>query len=151
MTGAPHTNRPTMDQKLAGRFERTEGCWLWKGQINRGGYGKLVAKIEGKRRILSAHRAVYEHLVSQIPAGMQLDHLCRNRACVNPSHLEPVSNRENVMRGHSHVAANPAKTHCPQGHEYAGHNLILYRSYRYCRACMAVRSEAARKKRRAHK
>lgn len=71
------------------------GCWLWRGEINRNGYGRVW--MNGKR--FMAHRAVYEALHGPIADGMVLDHLCRNRACCNPDHLEPVTVRENTHRG----------------------------------------------------
>ena len=83
------------------------GCWNWLGCINRGGYGKLG--------MLLAHRAMYELRVGPIPAGMQLDHLCRNRACVNPAHLEPVSPGENTHRGYLARGIVPGQV-CGKGH-----------------------------------
>lgn len=84
------------------------GCWEWTGGIDRGGYGKWQ---HGK-----AHRVVYTKLRGPIPEGMQLDHRCRNRACVNPDHLEPVTNRENILRGNGHTAINARKQTCKRGH-----------------------------------
>lgn len=71
------------------------GCWLWSGEVNRNGYGRVW--VSGKR--VMAHRAIYEAIIGGIPAGMVLDHLCRNRLCCNPLHLEPVTVRENTHRG----------------------------------------------------
>ncbi|MBO0884191.1 MAG: HNH endonuclease [Mycobacterium sp.] len=83
-----------------------------------------------------AHVFAYELLVGPIPTGMQLDHLCRNRSCVNPDHLEPVSQRVNLLRGATQPAFNTAKTHCPQGHPYEGDNLAFNRDgSRFCRTC----------------
>ena len=70
-------------------------CWLWQGELNRNGYGRVW--VQGKR--LMAHRVIYEAIIGPIPEGMVLDHLCRNRACCNPQHLEPVTVRENTHRG----------------------------------------------------
>jgi len=70
-------------------------CWLWQGIINEAGYGKLKVS----KRWVKAHRYSYELFVGDIPEGLTLDHLCRNRSCVNPGHLEPVTLRENVLRG----------------------------------------------------
>lgn len=82
------------------------------------------------------HRVAWETLRGPIPDGMQLDHLCRQRACWNPDHLEPVSPRENVLRGVGITAMNAKKTHCPQGHPYDDANTgITSTGKRRCRAC----------------
>jgi len=89
-------------------------CWIWTGYISPEGYASTRSR-----------RGLYEKLVGPIPVGLDLDHLCRVRACVNPSHLEPVSRRENVMRSTSFAAANAKKTHCDKGHPLKGDNLIV--------------------------
>lgn len=107
-------------------------CWPYLG-ANTQGYG-----IYGKRR---AHRVSYEMLVGPIPEGLHLDHLCRNRACVNPGHLEPVSHRENMRRGNGWPGRNAKKTHCPQGHPYSEENVWLEKGGgRHCRTCMRANS-----------
>lgn len=127
--------------RLDERIATGPGCWLWTGAINRHGYGQFLLS-DGKRR--AAHRVVYEVMVGPIPEGLQLDHLCRNRACVNADHLEPVTSRENTMRGDSpklQALRWLLKTHCPQGHEYDEANTYRYRNHytgrpaRACRAC----------------
>lgn len=112
------------------------GCWIFTGATTSKGYGSI-----GRAgRVVSTHRFAYELLVGPISAGMQLDHLCRVRACCNPAHLEPVTAGENVRR-----APRFAVTHCPQGHPYAGPNLkITSRGSRNCRACL---NAAARRRR----
>jgi hypothetical protein len=104
------------DESLEKYIERIpeSGCWIWLGAVNQFGYGRAYAN--GKTT--SAHRVVYEALVGPIPDGLIIDHLCRTRCCVNPSHLEPVTQRSNVLRGVGWAAINSKLTHCPQGHPY---------------------------------
>lgn len=117
---------------------RTE-CWLWAAAIGPDGYGCFWALSS----MVKAHRFAYESSVGPIQVGLQIDHLCRVRSCVNPSHLEPVTQRENIMRGTSPSAMHARKTHCPNGHTYEGGNLYLNPSgSRACRACRACRRKA---------
>lgn len=94
------------------------GCWLWNGQINQGGYGFITLN---KKTVL-AHRASYEFLKEEIPKGLVIDHLCKVRNCVNPDHLEAVTLVENTMRGDCPWAINARKTHCSNGHEFSDKN-----------------------------
>ena len=82
-----------------------------------------------------AHRFSYERAKGVIPEGLELDHLCRNPACVNPDHLEAVSGHENVRRSDGPSAINARKSHCPNGHPYLGENLVRWKNHRYCVAC----------------
>lgn len=108
------------------------GCHIWQGTLNGGGYGQVW--VGGLRRVV--HRLRYEQEIGPIPEGTVLDHfVCDNRQCCNPEHVRPASHRENILRGTGHTAANAAKTHCPQGHPYAGDNVRVNRRGRYCRAC----------------
>lgn len=91
-----------------------------------------------------AHKWAYESIVGPVPEGMELDHLCRNRACVNPAHLEAVSRRVNQLRGLSISAKNARKTHCVHGHPLTGENVYEWRGSRYCRACRAAARELRR-------
>lgn len=121
-------------------------CWIWTaGRRGPDGYGGFTPT---RKRTVFAHRYAYELLVGPIPDGLELDHLCRVRPCVNPSHLEPVTHRENVMRGRAVTAINARKTHCPQGHPYSGANLRFNTGGdRVCRACHRKRvSEEARRR-----
>lgn len=122
----------------------SEECWLWLGSLNTGGYGLLSVSREGSKTRLQAHRIAYEQKNGDIPLGLVIDHLCRNRRCVNPNHLEPVTTRENLERGDSwkHEMPQPqsVKTHCPQGHPYDEENTKYYttpegHTHRQCRAC----------------
>lgn len=96
--------------------EANTGCWHWAAYLSDGGYG--IFAFNG--RAGGAHRFAYEHFVGPIPEGLTIDHLCRVRECVNPDHLEPVTQSENARRGdHRNKGdANRRKTHCPQGHPY---------------------------------
>lgn len=117
--------------------EPNSGCWLWLGACSRG-YGYFSSK--GKN--ILAHRFSYEEFVGQIPEGLQLDHLCRVRCCVNPAHLEAVTSKENFHRGiSSSVTRSRHKkiTHCPRGHAYEGGNLYVSKvGGRVCRKCRVI-------------
>lgn len=103
------------------------------------GYGTFY--FEG--RMVTAHRWAYEHWVGPIPEGTELDHLCREVLCVLPTHLEPVTHRENLMRGKGFAARNARKTHCPQGHKYTDENTYVNpRGSRECRTCIRERGRA---------
>lgn len=117
--------------------EPNTGCWLWSGYINEDGYGRGYPIAGG--RLVFAHRITFEFLVSVLAKGMELDHLCRNRACCNPNHLEAVTHRENIRRAADRI------THCPQGHEYLRAN-TGYQHHktgwvgRYCKTCAIASS-----------
>lgn len=118
------------DERLPRRFwdkvnlDETTGCWIWQAQINDGGYGAIHWHRKPMQR---AHRVAYEELIGPIPEGLVIDHLCKARACVNPSHLEPVTNGENVLRGDGPSAKNAQVARCPQGHEYTPENTMTRR------------------------
>ena len=130
------------DERLPKRFwskvtlDAVSGCWLWSAALSHadddGGYG--VFWFNGK--LQRAHRVSYAELVGPIPKGLTLDHLCRVRQCVNPSHLEPVSDRTNILRGSGASAINYRKTSCKHGHPLIEENLFnLKRGWRSCKAC----------------
>jgi hypothetical protein len=125
-------------------------CYFWTGAKMSGGYGSFGVE---NRRVVLAHRWVYEHFRGPIPDGLEIDHLCHNgsgcpggitcphRLCVNPEHLEAVTRRVNCLRGESPSAIHARKTHCPQGHPYVGENLyITSTGGRQCRICQSERS-----------
>lgn len=111
----------------------TDGCWEWTGYIAPSGYGQFKAG-----RTLWAHRCAYVLSLGVVGDGLYLDHLCRNRRCVNPAHLEPVSARVNLLRGDTKAAQNAAKTHCDSGHALCGDNLRVWRGHRQCKACVRI-------------
>lgn len=122
----------TLEQRVYKKIRMTPDCWWWTGEQNGKGYGLIRV---GRRKLM-AHRVVYELREGAIPEGFQLDHLCRNRACVFPGHLEPVIARTNVLRGTGHSAVNARKTHCIHGHEFTDENTYIDpRGWRACRAC----------------
>lgn len=122
--------------------EPNSGCWLWTAITTEDGYGRVT--INGKKYL--AHRLTYTFLVDQIPNGLVLDHLCRVPTCCNPAHLEPVTNRENTIRGDTYASGwCRNKTHCPKGHPYLGYNLYTHKNgNRACRTCHRE-AEAARR------
>lgn len=128
--------------------EPNTGCWLWTGNVTMAGFGQIrVGSMrDGSRRYELTHRFSYQEVRGDIQDGMVVDHLCRQPACVNPSHMEIVTRGENVRRGVVGTpATNPgaihnlAKTHCRNGHPYSGDNLVIStvrgRQERGCRIC----------------
>src|SRR5688572_14187578 len=120
----------SLEERLARYIVPGPGCWEWAGSIIGNGYGQITI---GQRRIY-AHRFVYERERGPIPIGLELDHLCRNKRCVNPDHLEPVTHAENMRRS-GPGAGNAIKTHCPRGHAYTPMNTYVYMNRRNCRTC----------------
>lgn len=113
------------------KLDPDTGCWLWTACKDYDGYAIMTVNRKARR----AHRWGYELINGRVPDGLQLDHLCRNRGCVNPKHLEPVTNRENQIRGEGISAINARKTHCPKGHPLSGDNLLRYLSLKGVRSC----------------
>jgi hypothetical protein len=110
-----------------------EVCWPWLGGLNGHGYGTQGTTFRGFKWL--AHRLVYEIMVGPIPKGLTLDHLCRNHACVNPLHLEPVTAVENVMRGDGWAARKARQTHCTRGHPLTEDNIYRRGGRWRCRTC----------------
>ena len=131
--------------------EPNSGCWLWTGALDKDGYAK--SSINGKSK--RGHAISYEEKYGKVPDGLELDHKCRVRSCVNPDHLEPVESRENTMRSPICPSAlNARKTHCKRGHKFDEENTHIYfysktrLSSRVCRTCrreaMARKAEEAK-------
>lgn len=121
-------------------------CWPWTASLNDGGYGQIY--MDGRPH--RAHRVAYELLRGEIPAGLQLDHLCRVRSCVNPWHLEPVTNEVNTERGELRLVIRPPRAECPSGHPYSPENTrIDPEGYRRCRTCERTQSLASYYRRKA--
>ena len=128
-----------MRARLLARMDQSAGffeCWPWTGRIADNGYGKLRTYGKSRSEVIErgAHRLVYQEFVGPIPEGLQLDHLCRNRECVNPAHLEVVTQRDNILRGSSPSAINARKTQCKRGHSLDPD--------RACRICQRIRYRA---------
>ena len=119
----------------------SNACWPWIGTIRPDGYGTFGINKGNKMWIKAAyaHRVAYVMLVGKLPNNRTLDHLCRNRACVNPAHLEPVTHKVNCLRGTSPFANNARKQFCPKGHPLSGPNLKIDKcktgAKRRCRIC----------------
>jgi len=125
---------PSVADRLKGKCALdSNGCWVWSGQVGNSGYGKYSSTG-------LAHRVSYETFVGPIPDGLTIDHLCLNKMCINPAHLEPVTSAENARRRDVHHGIGSAKTHCPQGHEYSLENTRHSNGRRHCRACARIRT-----------
>jgi len=120
-------------------FKRVEkeknGCWTWTGSLNHKGYGQ----VSWHGKVVRAHRIIYFLITGkEVPSNMTIDHLCRNRACVNPDHMEVVTGKENTLRGENFSACNKRKQFCPRGHSLSGNNLLaaaLRHGGRDCKTC----------------
>jgi len=110
-------------------------CWVWIGQRDPDGYGFFYRLGPG----IKSHRVAYEWLIGPIPLGCHIDHLCRLPSCVNPAHMEPVSIRENVLRGLGPTAQNARKTHCKRGHPFTPENTYQRKHGRECITCVRER------------
>lgn len=129
--------RPTVEERFWAKVDKSGECWLWTGVTNAGGYGRFTI---GYSNIM-AHRWSYENAVGPIPEGLQIDHLCSVKRCVNPEHLEAVTGRVNTLRAPNAPATiHAAQTHCAHGHEFTAENTYTPSGGgRYCRTCRAER------------
>lgn len=124
-------------ERFESKFERgdPDECWLWKGAKNDRGYG--LFRLGG--RVRRAHVAAWLLYRAPIPAGLVVDHVaargCANLDCVNPAHLEPVTQRENILRGRSIAATRARQTHCYRGHEFTEENTARHHGWRRCKTC----------------
>lgn len=125
--------------------KQTNGCWLWLGSKQQDGYGHFTLERVSGTWTKCAHKVAYELLVGPVPDGLVLDHAkCQNKGCVNPAHLEPVTQKVNLLRSKLTVnSINAAKTHCKHGHEFTPENTYVYvkTGTRHCRACQRERTK----------
>jgi hypothetical protein len=114
---------------------RPGGCWEWTARVEPNGYAKFMVKEGGKWRSIWAHIVSYTIFRGEVPTGLQLDHICRNRSCVNPEHLRAVTQKVNILSSESPIAKIAARQTCANGHAYTEENTRMYRGMRYCRTC----------------
>jgi hypothetical protein len=141
----PGYRKPTLLERFWAKVHKQgdDECWPWLGALNPLGYGRFW--VDNDRRQVPPHRFSYELHRGPIPAGLHLDHLCRTRNCVNPRHLEAVTQGENNRRGIGPPGRNARKTHCIRGHEFTPDNIYWTREgRRQCRACMPLRERNRR-------
>jgi len=149
----------TLEARFRAMVEKTgplwngSSCWIWRGAKDNVNDGYGVIRSGGGRKLSrtqKAHRVSYELLVGPIAAGLEIDHLCRVRACVNPAHLEPVTRAENNRRGKSSQVLSDfwrLKTHCLRGHPFDDANTYVTRAgRRHCRACTALSGRKRRQR-----
>lgn len=144
--GRPRMTDEQQHEAVLQRVVRGPGCWLWTGATR---ISVTSAGNQDRRPVYRgryAYRRVWEIEVGPCPARLEPDHLCRNSMCVRPDHLDWVTHRENVRRGEK-IGAQIARTHCPRGHVYSGHNLIVRRGKRECRRCVYERNARNRVRR----
>lgn len=133
-------------ERFWAKVDKAGECWEWVAAKFPPGYGQFAVGPPWRR--VMAHRWAYEDQIGPIPEGLQLDHLCRNRSCVNPAHLEPVTQRENILRGESMSAVHARQTHCIHGHEFTPENTYPTKTGRRCRACTLANNRRSAKRRR---
>lgn len=142
------TGRPDLGKTTEARFwEKVDkngplGCWIWTASFTSAGYGQFIVMRGHRGYPRQAHRIAWELLRGPIPDDLVIDHRCRTRACVNPDHLEPVTNKENILRGISVPAINGRKTHCIRGHAFTPENTYRpARGGRQCITCQKLRDK----------
>ena len=133
-TTLPASAAPTTEaDRFWSKVDKSGDCWVWRGYVASTGYGRLSVG----RKHYQAHRYAYELVNGPVSADLVMDHLCNNKACVNPAHLEPVTNRENLLRSEVTASGRAYKRdHCIRGHAYTPENTLIVREgYRKCRTC----------------
>jgi len=151
------TNRPDLGKTVEARFwEKVDksgprGCWVWTASVNpRTGYGQFIVMGAKRGYPRMAHRVAWELMRRPLAPGEVIDHLCRNRACVNPDHLQPVTNRVNILRGIAPSAINARKDECNSGHKFTPENTYVppgRPTVRQCRKCARRREQERRQRR----
>lgn len=161
-TIAPKSDRPPkrngpLPVPIRDRIERNimivEGCWIWLGAMTKGGYGLMTIRTNKRPAVRCAHRVSYEAYIGSIPDGLTIDHLCRRTWCVNPEHMEPVTIKENILRGEGPSARQARQTCCPKcGGDYTlrtGMRRGRMASFRICQRCVRENNRRWFAKRRA--
>lgn len=142
-TGVSAEGRYWAKVDKAGPIWNGTSCWLWQGATAKDGYGRFWLR----GHLVLSHRLAYELLVGPIPEGLTIDHLCRTRSCGNPLHLEPVTNKENIMRGEGVGVKASHAIHCPKGHPYDLFNTFFCADgSRQCRECQRIFSRQRRQR-----
>lgn len=131
---ARYFHQKPLETRFWEKVQKTDSCWLWTGSLVTSGYGQINIS----HRNVPAHRWSYEQLVGPIPDGLELDHLCMIKNCVNPTHLEPVPHQENTKRS----KAAHRKEVCKRGHSLSPDNVYLYNTSRVCKNCAKMRDKA---------
>lgn len=135
----------TVEQRFWPKVEKTETCWLWLATTTHDGYPMIYRHVSDGGHVY-AHRWAYETLVGPIPEGLELDHLCRVRHCVNPAHLEPITHRENIARGTNRIADVVRTGRCVQGHDLDVTASVDRNGGRRCGVCAAAYARKRRKR-----
>ena len=141
-------NSEGIADRLKKGAKEVNGCWEWQKSKQSEGYGVLRLVVDGKSKLCYAHRTSYEQFVGPIPEGFVIDHLCRNRCCINPAHLEVVTFAENCLRGTGSPAKKARRNHCDKGHEYNPENTRMNGTVRMCLTCALAAKERSNTRRR---